>query len=254
MHVDDHGRLVARLEERVPVVVRVVDGGQAQVGRDLREADRVHATRRIASDLCGGQLRVPQRHDDQRNQATSGAGAPLFHLIVVVGLDAQKGELFVLGLGEGLAAEAREGREAEGRLDVVGVHVLEALFLAVGARAHVLVGDALHGDFVTGYAHGGVDSQQRALQVLVVPPVGRSALGPRLHRQLAADEGDLPHGGPHNAGAHVVILGRDAIRPGGGGLDDVVVDGDDHRQFGHGEECTPASDGVSVPGGVTRSR
>ena len=54
-----------------------------------------------------------------------GRAAPLLDHPVVVGLDAQQGELLVLGLGEGLAAEARERREAERRLEVVDVHVLE---------------------------------------------------------------------------------------------------------------------------------
>ena len=53
-------------------------------------------------------------------------------------------------------------------------------------------------------------------------------------------------GAADDAGADVVVLGRHAVGPGGGGLDDVVVDGDDLRQFGHEGECIPASDGVSV--------
>ena len=55
-----------------------------------------------------------------------GARAPLVEHPVVVRLDAEVAELLVLALGERLAAEAREAREHERRLDVVHVHVLEA--------------------------------------------------------------------------------------------------------------------------------
>ena len=48
------------------------------------------------------------------------------------------------------------------------------------------------------------------------------------------------------AGAASLYLAGMRSGPDVGGLDDVVVDGDDLRQFGHGAECIPGSDGVSA--------
>ena len=240
VHVDDGAGLGAGPEERVPVVVGVVHRGQAEEGRDLAEAHGPHPPPGVAPHLVGGQLGVPQGDEGERDQPAPGLGpAPLLDHPVVVGLHAEQGELLVLGFGEGLAAEAREGREAERRLEVVGVHVLEPGRDLVGAGTHVLVGDALHGHLVAGHADGRVDAEQRALQVLVVPPVGRGALGAGLDGELAADEGDLAHRGPDDPRADVVVLRREPVHPDVGRLDHVVVDRDDHRHVGHGRECNP---------------
>ena len=51
MHVDDGLRLGAGQEEGVPVVVGIVHAGQTEVGRDLAETDRPHATLGIAPTL-----------------------------------------------------------------------------------------------------------------------------------------------------------------------------------------------------------
>ena len=179
VHVDDGLRLGAGPEERVPVVVGVVHAGQAEERRDLAEADGAHAALRVAPHLVRRQLGVPQRDEAQRDEPAARVGAPLLDHPVVVGLHAEQPELPVLGLGEGLAAEAGERREAQRRLDVVGVHVLEPGLHLVGARAHLLVGDALHGHLVAGHPHGRVHPQQRTLEVLVVPPVHRHALRTR---------------------------------------------------------------------------
>ena len=118
-------------------------------------------------------------------------------------------------------------------------------FTSIGAGPHVLVGDPRHGHLVAGHAHGGVDPEQRSLELLVVPPVGGEPFGTGHHGELAADEGDLPHRGPHDPGADVVVLGREAVHPHVGGLHYVVVDGDDPGHVGHEAECTAWSDGPS---------
>ena len=217
-------------EEGVPVVVGVVHAGQPEEGRDLAEADGAHAALGVAPHLGRGQLGVPQRDEGQRDQPAARVAAPLLDHPVVVGLHAEQPELLVLGLGEGLAAEAGEGREAQRRLDVVGVHVLEPGLHLVGARAHVLVGDALHGHFFAGNPDGGVDPEQRPLELLVVPPVHRDAASARLDLERAAAELDLGHGRPHNPRSHLEVLGGEAVLPHVGRFDHVVVDRDDHRQ------------------------
>ena len=230
----------------IPVVAGIVHGGQAEEGRDLAEAHGPDTAVCVAAHFGGGQLGVPQRDKGQRDQASLGLGpAPLIDHPVVVGLDAQEGELLVLGLGEGLTAEPREGGEAERGLEVVGVHVLEPGLHLVGARSHVLIGDAPHGHLVAGHPDGGVDPEQRSLEVLVVPPVGGEPFGAGHHGELAADEGDLPHRGPHDPGADVVVLLRETIHPHVGRLNYVVVDGDDPGHVGHEAECTAWSDGPS---------
>ena len=56
MHVDDGVGLLAGPEERVPVVIGIVDRGESEERRDLAEADRPHPALGIASHLGRGQL------------------------------------------------------------------------------------------------------------------------------------------------------------------------------------------------------
>ena len=230
VHVHDGLRLGAGLEEGIPVVVGIVHARQAEERRDLAEAHGAHAAVRVAPHLRRRQLGVPQRNEAEGDEPAARVTAPLLDHPVVVGLHAEQAELVVLGLGEGLAAEAGKGREAQRRLDVVDVHVLEAGLHLVGARAHVLVGDALHGHLVARHADGGVDPQERALEVLVVPPVDGHALRPGLDLERAAAELHLGHGGAHNPRPDLGVLGREAVLPHIGRLDHVIVDRDDHRQ------------------------
>ncbi len=122
-------------EERVPVVVGIVDGGKAEERGDLGEAHGPDAALGVAADLGGGQLGVPEGDEGEGDETAFGLGAPVVDHPVVVGLHAEQGQLLVLRLVEGLTAEAGEGREAEGRLEVVGVHVLEPGLHLVANRA-----------------------------------------------------------------------------------------------------------------------
>jgi hypothetical protein len=115
---------------------------------------------------------------------------------------------------------------------------VEARLDLVGAGAHVLVGDALHGHLVAGDADGRVHTEQRPLEVLVVPPVDRRARRARLDLELAAAVLDLGHRRPHDPRPDLEVLGGEAVLPHVGRLDHVVVDRDDHRQgLGHGHRA-----------------
>src|SRR5581483_12098366 len=109
--------------ERVPVPA--VDARQPEVGRDLAEAHGLAPTRRVPPYLGGGERRVPQRDERERDEPPAAVAATLLDHPVVVGGHARLGELAVLGLEERLAAEARERRERQRRLGPVEVHVLE---------------------------------------------------------------------------------------------------------------------------------
>ncbi|MDQ1069827.1 hypothetical protein QFZ32_005267 [Streptomyces canus] len=236
VHRDDRAGLVAGGEEGVPVVG--VDGGQAQVRGYLGEGDGANASGGVAADLRGGQLGVPERDQGERYEPALRVGAaPLLHHPVVVGLDAEQAQFVVLGLGEGLAAETREGREADGRLDVVDVHVGEALRDVVGAGAHLFVRDDLQLDLVPAVADRRVETGEGALESLVQPPVAEGSVVPGgAHHgfEAAAQEADLLERGADDAGAGVEVLLREPVLPDVGGLHRVVVDGDDLRKCRRG--------------------
>jgi hypothetical protein len=219
-------------EERVPVVG--VDGGQAEVRGYLGEGDGTGAAGGVAADLGGGQLRVPQRDEREWYQAAVRVrAAPLLHHPVVVGADAEQPEFAVGGLGEGLAAEAREGGETERGLDVVDVHVGEPGRDVVGAGTHLLVSDDFELDLVPAVADGGVEAGEGAVQVLVDPPVADgSVVAGFAHDGLepAAEERHFLQRRADYARAGVQVLLGQPVLPDVGGLHGVVVDGDDQRR------------------------
>ena len=93
-------------------------GSPRRVGISLKAMAR-HAPLGVALGLGRGQLGVPQRDEAQRDVVAARGRAPLLDHPVVVGLDAGQAELLVLALVEGLAAEAREGREGQRAVGVV---------------------------------------------------------------------------------------------------------------------------------------
>ncbi len=139
MHGDRGVGLLAGLPEHVPVAG--VERGEAELGRVLAEGDGVAALGGAPPNLGRGRVRVPQRDEGQRHQASlARAAAPLVDHPVVVDLEAGEGELLVFPFGEPLAGEARKGvRVVDPDLLVVGVHVGEAGRLVIGARPEVLV-------------------------------------------------------------------------------------------------------------------
>ena len=97
-------------------------------------------------------------------------------------------ELAVLRLEERLAAEARERREAERRLDPVHLHVVDARLRVVATGAHLVVGDRRHRHVVAVEADRGDVALVDVDEVFVDPAVGlRAALVERLLVGAAAD-------------------------------------------------------------------
>ncbi len=178
VHADDGLRLLARDEERVPVAG--VDARQAEVRRDLAEAHGSHTARRVAPDLRRGELGVPERDERERDEPAAAVAAPLLDHPVVVRVDARFRELAVLGLEERLAAEARERRERQRRLDPVDVHVVEPGLGVVAARAHLVVGDRRHRHVVTVEADRGDVALVDVDEVLVDPAVGLRAASSKV--------------------------------------------------------------------------
>jgi hypothetical protein len=141
--------------ERVPVVGVVA--GVAELGRVLGEGHRVHALLGEATDLGGGQLRVPQDGQAHRDEAAGVGAAPGVDVPVVVGLEHGEGEVLVLGRREQPAREPGERREAHRPEDPAGVHVLDPLVDVPAARAHLLEGGRLDAVLLLGPAGHGVE-------------------------------------------------------------------------------------------------
>ena len=141
-HVHAHHRLgvLGRRHHGVPVAVGIVDRGEPEGLGVLRERDRRRALRRAPLDLASARDRVPQREDDQRDEAAGCRAAPLVDHPVVVGLHAEERELLVLGLPEDLTAEPGERREAERPEDPGAVHVHDTCDRVVRRRPHLRVG------------------------------------------------------------------------------------------------------------------
>ncbi len=244
VHAYDGGGFLAGDEEGVPFAA--VDRGQTELRRDLAEAHRVHAARRVAANLGRRELGVPQRHDRERDQATAAVTAPLLDHPVVVRDHARVRELAVLRFEERLAAEPGERRERQRRVDPVHLHVLDAGLGFVAAWPHLVVGDRRHRHVVPVEA----DRRHVALvdvdEVLVHPAVGLRAV--LVEGLLVAAAADVRHR-PDAASLDMRTpspepLGQPPI-PEMGGLDHVVIDADDlrnsclrglggdHRRLGH---------------------
>ena len=166
---------------------------------------RAALRRTSAAAFCG----VPQRDEAEREQPAAAVAAPLLDHEVVVGDDAGLGELAVLGLEEGLAAEAGEGREAQGGLDPVRLVVRDAGRGLVAARAHLVVGDGRHRHVVAVEADGGHVTLVDVDEVLVDPAVGLRAVGVEgLPVGAAADVLHLADAAPLDVRAAVAEAGR----------------------------------------------
>ncbi len=113
VHADDGLGVLGRRHHRIPVPVR--DHGswedRAVRGSPRRRRQSLPFRRIVRSPR--GPDRVPQRDDDQRNESPGNGPAPFIDHPVVVGLDAQHGQILVLGLVEDLAAETGKRGEAQ---------------------------------------------------------------------------------------------------------------------------------------------
>ncbi len=205
---------------------------------DLAEADGAHPASGVAPHLGGRSLRVPERDEAQRQEAPTAVAAPLLDHEVVVGVHAGCGQLSVLGLEEGLPAEAREGGEAQAGLDPVRLHVGDARRGFVAAGPHFVVGDGRHGHVVAVEADGGHVALVDVDEVLVDPAVGLGTLGVEgLTVRTAADVLHLPDAAALCLGAPVAETGRQPGVPQVGRLDQVVVDADDLREWRRAAEA-----------------
>ncbi|CAB4836652.1 unannotated protein [freshwater metagenome] len=207
VHAQHHARLLGGPHERIPVATKIVDGGQPERLGVLGERDRGDTFGGAAFYLARNRGRVPQRHDDERDEAAGRGGAPLVDHPVVVGLHAEERELLVLGLVEDLPAEARERREAQRREDVAGVHVLDAGLDVVAPGQHVGIGDRVRGKKrFAGLAGAGGQTTRRHEPILVRP-------------ELTVIEGDQTR-------SDVAVASGHAVLPHGGRLEHVIIDRD----------------------------
>src|SRR5829696_4801877 len=176
------------------------------------------------------------------------AAAPLLDHPVVVGLDAQAGELGVTALAldplfvERLAAEAGQRvREADGRVDVVRRHVGEPVGLDPAPPPDLVVGGRRDVELVE--PDRGRQLGERVDEPVVEPPVAvlaaRDAL---LEAELPAHEAE-PGGVALHPGAPVAVAGGQARRPEVRRFDHVVVDRDDPRdlEVAHVSDCRTRS-------------
>ena len=233
MHVDRGLGVLACSEERVPVAG--VDGRQAQVGGDLREADGVAAPLGVAAHLGGSQVGIPQRNDDERDQGAVRVTAPLLNHVVVVGLYAGQPEVMVGCLVERLAAEPGHGRKRQRGLNVVGLHVLNAGLRFIAAGPHLVVGDGHHGHLVAVEADGGHMALVGMHQILVEPDVAPRGVGSVqfvLVHLRPSDPRHVAETAALHPGPTVAVLRRQPGLPEVGWLDDVVIDADDRRDLG----------------------
>ena len=157
----------ARREERVPEPG--VDAGKPSTQGFSLKVTRVEAARGVAPDLGRRRARRPTAGPDQRDEPAGVGRAPLLDHPVVVRLDAGQAELAVLGLTELLAAEPDHLREAQRRLDMVEVHVLEPGDRVEAAASHLLEADRVEVHLLAAQAHRG-DVAADGLDHLVEDP------------------------------------------------------------------------------------
>ena len=176
MQAERHAGLLGGAEHRVP---RIGVERREPEGRGvLGERDGTGPLRRAPLDLGGGQLDVPQRQDDERDEAIRCGPAPLVDHEVVVGLDAETGELLVLRPEEHRPGELRERREAQLGGDAVDVHVGHARLRVVAPGQDLVEAGGLEAELLAGLAGDGVERDLRVQLTLEQPDVGRrGALG-----------------------------------------------------------------------------
>ena len=160
----------------IPVAVGIVQRRQAEIGRKLGEGDGPAAAGGVTTDLRGRELRIPQRHQTQRDEPPAGRAAPLLDHPVVVGTDRRERDLLVLGLQERLSRKPWKGWETERALRAVDVHVGQSRVPVVAAGTHLGERQRRQCQRLGREAGAGHDLRDRPQQVLVHPPVDDRAV------------------------------------------------------------------------------
>ena len=238
MHTTVFG-VLARREERVPVAG--VDARQPEVRRDLAEAHRVHAARRVAPDLGGRELGVPQRDDGQRDRGARRESP--HHSSTIQSLYACT---HASPRARGPSPRGTSGRRSAGTSGTHSdastqfiVHVLDARLRVVATGAHLVVGDRRHRHVVAVEADRGHVALVDVDEVLVDPAVGlRSVVverSARTRRRRCGCIAPMPRRSTRGPASR--NRSREPRLPEVRGLDDVVVDADDLRELGHVPSC-----------------
>ena len=164
-------------------------------------------TRRISATIASG---IPRGRERQGDEATRVRGAPLVDVPVVVRLEHEQREVFVVGTAERARAEAGERREAHRGEDAVAVHVADALVHVVRAGTHLGEARGVHPPVFLGPGDDGVEAHR---------PRGRALEGPLLDATVVR----------HHSGSVVLVL-----RPGRAARTC-------HAARSRGRRCSPGS-------------
>ena len=211
----------------IPVIR--VDARPAELGGVLREGHRMGALGRAAPYLGGQDLGVPDGRDRARDEAARVGAAPLVDVPVVVGADHGQGHVLVLGAGEELPAELREGREAQRAEDAVGVHVVDPLVDVPATGPDLVERGGLHAVLFLRPTGHGVERDVAELGPLVEPRA-------------------RPVGPGHELRCQVDVLRREPALEHVGRLDQVVVHADqDQVIYIHQKPPCRSADGLTPP-------
>ncbi|CAB4371949.1 unannotated protein [freshwater metagenome] len=115
-----------------------MNSGESEGLGILRERECGGALRGASFHLDSCSNRVPEGDDDERYETTRCGTAPFIDHPVVIGLNAERGEVLVFGLVEKLATEPGERGEVQRREDTRLVHVSDALDWVVCAGSHLI--------------------------------------------------------------------------------------------------------------------
>ncbi len=176
-----------------------------------------------SSELCDRRVHVPDRQDGLGDEPPRVGTAPVVDVPVVVGLQHDEGQVFVLRLLERATAEAGHAGETHGRQHSVPVHVTYPLVDVVGAGTHLGMSGRVESPLLLRPGHHRVEPDHRHLLVLVDPLV--------LALFVVHDVRGLVH-----------VAGRQVSLEHVRRLNDVIVDADqDHVVRVHGVLLTLVS-------------
>src|SRR5260370_415131 len=141
VQADDGLGLLTRPEERLPR--GLVDRGEPETLREVRERDGPEAGGRVALDLGRSDRGIRQPRKLHGNDAARIGAGPFLQMPPVVCPDASQAQLRILAGRELPSREPAHGRKADRGCDPVKVHVLYAGMDVPDALAHFLITDRL---------------------------------------------------------------------------------------------------------------